>query len=455
MTRAAKKPIWVPQPGPQTAFITCPIDDVLYGGARGGGKTDSLLGRAITRSLRYPGLYRGLLLRRTYDELDEVNGRAHELLDPIGARWRASRHLWEFPWGGWLKMRFLQRDADASRYQGHSYNDLLVDEAGNFPTPDPIDKLVATLRDKNGVPPRMAMSANPGGPGHVWLVERYIKPAAAGTPFIDPTTEAHRVYIPSLLTDNPALLRRDPKYLQRLRRSGPAWLVRAWLLGDWNASPEGNVIKLEWFGRYASEPDGVVAIVQSWDTGIKPNQVNDPSVCTTWAVTRTHAYLLHVYRERLTFPDLRRRAIELAGLWSPSHVLIEDKGSGQSLIQELREATSLPVVPIEPEGDKVSRMIGATGPIEAGKVLLPRTADWLQAYEGELSIFPLAPHDDQVDSTSQFINWMRTSLVGRMFDFDSTGPRTGLAPDGTSPSDDAGGAYGSMHADDPYGGFNP
>lgn len=455
MTRAAKKPIWVPQPGPQTTFITCPIDDVLYGGARGGGKTDSLLGRAITRSLRYPGLYRGLLLRRTYDELDEVNGRAHELLDPIGARWRASRHLWEFPWGGWLKMRFLQRDADASRYQGHSYNDLLVDEAGNFPTPDPIDKLVATLRDKNGVPPRMAMSANPGGPGHVWLVERYIKPAAAGTPFIDPTTEAHRVYIPSLLTDNPALLRRDPKYLQRLRRSGPAWLVRAWLLGDWNASPEGNVIKLEWFGRYASEPDGVVAIVQSWDTGIKPNQVNDPSVCTTWAVTRTHAYLLHVYRERLTFPDLRRRAIELAGLWSPSHVLIEDKGSGQSLIQELREATSLPVVPIEPEGDKVSRMIGATGPIEAGKVLLPRTADWLQAYEGELSIFPLAPHDDQVDSTSQFINWMRTSLVGRMFDFDSTGPRTGLAPDGTSPSDDAGGAYGSMHADDPYGGFNP
>lgn len=428
---------------------------MLYGGARGGGKTDSLLGRAITRSLRYPGLYRGLLLRRTYDELDEVNGRAHELLDPIGARWRASRHLWEFPWGGWLKMRFLQRDADASRYQGHSYNDLLVDEAGNFPDPAPIDKLVATLRDKNGVPPRMAMSANPGGPGHVWLVERYIKPSRPGVPFIDPTTEAHRVYIPSLLTDNPALLLRDPKYLQRLRRSGPAWLVRAWLLGDWNASPEGNVIKLEWFKRYQGEPDGVVALVQSWDTGIKPNQVNDPSVCTTWAVTRHGAYLLHVYRERLAFPDLRRRAIELAGLWNPTHVLIEDKGSGQSLIQELRDSTQIPVIPIEPEGDKVSRMIGATGPIEAGKVFLPTSAEWLQAYEGELSIFPLAPHDDQVDSTSQFINWARTSLVGRLFDFDSTGPRTGIVIDGTSPSDEDEGGYGSMHADDPYGGFNP
>lgn len=426
---------------------------MLFGGARGGGKTDSLLGRAITKSLRYPGLYRGLLLRRTYDELDEVNGRAHELLDPIGARWRASRHLWEFPWGGWLKMRFLQRDADASRYQGHSYNDLLVDEAGNFPEPGPIDKLTATLRDKNGVPCGQAMSANPGGPGHAWLVDRYIKGQRPGVPFVDLTTGAERVYIPSLLTDNPALLLRDPKYLQRLRRAGPAWLVRAWLLGDWNASPEGNVIKLEWFRRYSGEPTNVVAIVQSWDTGIKPDQVNDPSVCTTWAVTRTGAYLLNVYRERLTFPDLRRKAIELAGLWSPTHVLIEDKGSGQSLIQELRESTEIPCIPIEPVGDKVSRMIGATGPIEAGKVYLPMAAEWLQAYEGELSIFPLAPHDDQVDSTSQFINWMRTSLVGRLFDFDSTGTRAGLL--GTSPSDEDDDGYGSMHADDPYGGYNP
>lgn len=447
----------MPQPGPQAAFITCPVDDVLFGGARGGGKTDSLLGRAITRSLRYPGRYRGLLLRRTYDELDEVNGRATELLEPIGARWRQSRHLWEFPWGGWLKLRFLQRDADAGRYQGHSYNDLLIDEAGNFPDPAPIDKLVATLRDKTGVPPRQAMSANPGGPGHAWLVERYIKGQRAGVPFRDPTTGAQRVYIPSLLTDNPKLLLADPGYLQRLRRSGPAWLVRAWLLGDWNATPEGNVIKLEWFRRYSGEPDGVVAVVQSWDTGIKPNQVNDPSVCTTWAVTRHGAYLLHVFRERLTFPALKAAAIEQARLYKPTHVLIEDKGSGQSLIQELQEGTALPVIAIEPEGDKVSRMIGATGPIEAGKVYLPTSAEWLQAYEGELSIFPLAPHDDQVDSTSQFINWARTSLVGRLFDFDSTGTRTGLQLDGTGPSDDLAPGYGSIafDDDDPYGGYNP
>lgn len=366
--------------------------------------------------------------------------------------------MWEFPWGGWLKMRFLQRDSDAARYQGHSYNDLLVDEVGNFPDPAPIDKLVATLRDKTGVPPRMAMTANPGGPGHAWLVERYIEGRKPGVPFRDPTTGAWRVYIPSLLTDNPALLRGDPGYLQRLRRSGPAWLVRAWLLGDWNAYPEGNVIKLEWFRRYSGEPDGAVAIVQSWDTGIKPNQVNDPSVCTTWAVTRHGAYLLDVYRQRVTFPDLKRAAVDQAALWNPTHVLIEDKGSGQSLIQELRDSTTLPVIPIEPVGDKVSRMIGATGPIEAGKIHLPRSAPWLQAYEGELSIFPLAPHDDQVDSTSQFINYMRSSLLGKAFDFDSTGTRVGalLSSVGTGPSDDDEGGSGILlPGDDPYDGYNP
>jgi predicted phage terminase large subunit-like protein len=262
---------------------------------------------------------------------------------------------------------------------------------------------------------------------------------------------------PSLLTDNPALLRGDPGYLARLRRSGPAWLVRAWLLGDWSAHPEGNIVRLEWFRRFRGEPDGVVAVVQSWDTGIKPEQVNDPSVCTTWAVTRNAVYLLHVHRERLTFPELRRRSIELAGIWKPTHVLIEDKGSGQSLVQELRESTTLTVVPIEPIGDKVSRMIGATGVIETGKVHLPIAADWLQAYEAELSIFPLAPHDDQVDSTSQFLSWMRTSLVGRAFDFDSTGPRVAhLARDtGTDPSDDEEDDYGSMGAADPYDGYNP
>lgn len=157
------RPVWVPNPGPQTLLVTCPIWDVLYGGARGGGKTDGLLGDFTGFSILIdlarkgqavmPGATlsrtahaRGLFVRRTYDELDEAVARSHELLAPLGARWRPSKYTWVLPWGGFLKMRYLAKDADASRYQGHSYNWLGVDEAGNFAAP---------TRSRNS-PPRCA-----------------------------------------------------------------------------------------------------------------------------------------------------------------------------------------------------------------------------------------------------------------------------------------------------------
>ena len=432
--------------------MTCPIEEILFGGARGGGKTDALLGRSIIKSLRWPGKYRGLLMRRTYDELDEVVGRARELLEPAGARWRGQRHTLEFPWGGWLKLRFLQKDRDAERYQGHSYNDLLIDEVGNFPDPAPIDKLNGTLRDKHGVPVGMAMTANPGGPGHDWVRKRYIEPADPGAPFTDPETGAHRVYIPSLLSDNPLLMNADPRYVRRLLRTGPAWLVRAWLLGDWNAAPDGNVIKIQWFSRYIGEPGNVIGHVQSWDTGIKPREINDPSVCTTWAVTKHGAYLVDVFRERMTYPKLRQAAKDQFNLWKPMLVLVEDKSSGQALVQDLRNETTIPVKPIEPIGDKMSRMIAETGTIENGHVYLPETAPWLLTYEGELSVFPMGAHDDQVDSTSQSLKWWRTSMIGEEFQFESVGRRAGASLDITH--DD--GALDILRTGgDRYAGFNP
>src|SRR5690606_14231658 len=232
------RPVWVPNAGPQTLLVTCPLWDVLYGGARGGGKTDGLLGDFIGFSrfidqvnrglatwagttLRREAHARGLFVRRTYDELDEAVARSHEMLEPLGARWRPSKYTWALPWGGFLKMRYLARDADASRYQGHSYNWLGVDEAGNFASPDPIKKLTATLRDRNGVPARKRMSANPGGPGHGWLKADYVDPAAPFVPHVDPDTGLPRVYIPSRLQDNPALTENDPGYITRLRGSGP------------------------------------------------------------------------------------------------------------------------------------------------------------------------------------------------------------------------------------------
>ena len=130
--------------------------------------------------------------------------------------------------------------ADAGKYQGHSYTDVYIDEGGNFPNPHPIDKLNTTLRNPHGIPYSFNVSANPGGPGHEWIKKRYIDPAPLGMePVIDDSSNAKRIYIQSRLEDNRLLMDGDPGYIARLKKSGPPWLVQAWLMGDWNATPEG------------------------------------------------------------------------------------------------------------------------------------------------------------------------------------------------------------------------
>lgn len=90
----------------------------------------------------------------------------------------------------------------------------------------------------------------------------------------------------------------------------------------------------------------------------------------------------------------------------PNAVLIEDKGSGTNLIQDLRREGSLHAIAIIPEGDKVTRMSTQSAKIEAGQVLLPETAHWLGDFHTEILQFPNGRHDDQVDSISQFLGWV-------------------------------------------------
>ncbi|WP_202969802.1 phage terminase large subunit [Endozoicomonas atrinae] len=452
---------WSPQPGPQTALLTCPIEDILYGGARGGGKTDGFLGKWLMRSQVYGGKCKGLFVRRSMPELDEVIGRSQEIFTPLGTLWKAQKSTWVMPNGAILRLRSLERDADAGKYQGHSYTDVYIDEGGNFPNPDPIDKLNATLRNPHGIPSSFNVSANPGGPGHEWIKKRYIDPAPLGMkPVIDGSSNAKRIYIPSRLEDNRLLMDGDPGYIARLKKSGPPWLVQAWLMGDWNATPEGGLIKAQWFKRYNVLPSEFLRVIQSWDTAYKPEQVNDPSVCTTWGETRHGWYLLDVFRERMEYPALKRAAASLYEAWRPQGVLIEDKGSGQSLIQELRQGVGvgqtkvrIPVIPIDTKGiNKVDRLIAVSSLFEAGMVYLPEVSPWSLDYEIEMTIFPLAPHDDQVDSTSQFLKWAHENSAS--FDHAASGrKRVGMAAmdDGQSIQSNKG--YGSVRGSNDFRGY--
>ncbi len=169
---------------------------------------------------------------------------------------------------------------------------------------------------------------------------------------------------------------------------------------------EGQIIKREWWQYYKEEPN-LLRTIQSWDTAFKDKSQNDYSVCTTWGESENAYYLLNVWRAKVEFPELKRVAVALFDRDKPSLVLVEDAASGQSLIQELQRNTKIPVLPVKVDRDKTARVYAATPMIEAGKVFLPAHAEWLNDYIEELSAFPNATYDDQVDSTTQALSFMR------------------------------------------------
>jgi predicted phage terminase large subunit-like protein len=173
----------------------------------------------------------------------------------------------------------------------------------------------------------------------------------------------------------------------------------------------GGLVKPAWFRRYlpAELPAQFDRLVQSWDTANKASELADFSVCTSWGVKANNLYLLDVLRHRLEYPDLKRAVRDAHARLKPDVVLIEDRASGTQLIQELVAEGLHAVTRYRPQSDKVMRMHAQTAAIENGFVHLPQAAPWLAEYLHELAVFPNGRHDDQVDSTAQFLDWFKMS----------------------------------------------
>lgn len=170
---------------------------------------------------------------------------------------------------------------------------------------------------------------------------------------------------------------------------------------------QGSMIRAQWLRRYNALPDQAM-IVQSWDTAIKSASTHDASVCLTVAECNGESYLIHVLTARVEYPDLKKLVVSMAEQYTPDAILIEDKASGQQLLQDLKREAKLPLIALNPKGDKITRMAAASAVIEAGRVWLPKDASWLAEFERELLSFPHARHDDQVDALSQYIHWLKT-----------------------------------------------
>ena len=223
----------------------------------------------------------------------------------------------------------------------------------------------------------------------------------------DPTADQWTVLHFPAIQDGQALWpeRYPIEALERVRSSIGGMAFESLYQGNPTIA-EGQLIKREWWQYYLERPN-FIRRIHSWDTAFKDKTLNDFSVCTVWGEAQNGYYLLDVWRDKVEFPELKRVAVALHERDMPDVMIVEDKASGQSLVQELQRNTRIPVLPVKVDSNKVARANSATPLIEAGRVFLPASAPWLFDYIEELSAFPNAAHDDQVDSTTQALAYMR------------------------------------------------
>ncbi len=173
--------------------------------------------------------------------------------------------------------------------------------------------------------------------------------------------------------------------------------------------PSGfNLLKLEDITFYEQIPDKFDYYIQSWDTAIKVSEKADYSVGTCWGIVDNKYYLLALIRKKMSYPDLKKEIEKFNNRFNPKHLLIEDKASGQSIIQDLKLSGYNNIKAIKPKLDKVTRFAAITPIFQSGNALLPKKTIYNRELLRELTNFPNTKNDDIVDSVSQFLNFSKS-----------------------------------------------
>jgi predicted phage terminase large subunit-like protein len=176
---------------------------------------------------------------------------------------------------------------------------------------------------------------------------------------------------------------------------------------------EGGIFKRAWFKYYQELPNArPIRTVHSWDTAYKAKQRNDYSCRTTWEQHANGHYVVDFWMEKAETPVLKIEIQTSDAAKPASAILIEDKASGQGLVQDLEAETTLPVIAIQPESDKIVRANRAAPTVQAGNIYLPLDKPWTAALVDKLCAFPGVKFDDDVDSFTQYINWVRSQPSG-------------------------------------------
>jgi predicted phage terminase large subunit-like protein len=443
-----------PQPGPQEAFLSTNADIAVYGGAAGGGKSFALLMEPL-RHIENPN-FGGVIFRRTSPQITNEGAlwdEAGKLYPLAKGTPRIGDLEYRFQSGSSIGFRHLQHEANVYDWQGAAVCFMGFDELTHF-TQSQFFYMLSRNRSTCGVRPYVRATCNPDADSWVakliewWIDQRTGLPIMKRSGVLrwfvrvsnelvwaDSAEEMEAIcpgvppksltFIPASLADNKALTTADPGYLANLMALPTVERERL-LGGNWKVRPDGgNIIKSTWWKPWTEKPPKPDMTIVSLDLAYTEKDENDPSACTVWDVIagdnfRSKVLLSHAWSERLEFPSLIEKLLKTCKAaklpYVPVRVLIEAKGPGLSVIQELRRRVpDLPIYSVIPKGDKVSRAYAVTAMFKEGVVHAlakvhedkPVFDAFAQMVIDECAAFDLGAHDDLVDTTTMALRHIR------------------------------------------------
>ncbi len=279
----------------QRLAIECPYETVLYGGAKGGGKTESTRFKILQHAQMYGKHAKILFLRQSLTELEPIIMESLDRFRGLGV-WKEQKKTFIFNNGAFCMFNYLE-GSSAKKYQGHEYTLIIVDEVGQFDSLSTIDIIRGCLRSPHGVPCQLYMTCNPGGVLHNQIKAQYIDPAPLGmTPIEDGRDDkgnviAWKVYIPATLFENPALEKNRAQYINSVKKMGGSpEMIKALLYGDWSAMG-GDAFGSSWnkeihVMRRFRIPDNW-RVIECYDDG-----QSAPWACVWFAISDGSDYIL-------------------------------------------------------------------------------------------------------------------------------------------------------------------
>lgn len=272
----------------QQQFIKATADEVLYGGAAGGGKSYGQLIDAFLYALKYKGS-KQLILRRTFPELERsLILVSLEIYPQQICKYKENKHRWHFINGSFIEFGYCDNEKDVTRYQGAEFDVIRFDELTHF-TEFQYKYLISRIRGVNPYPKQIKCSTNPGGVGHTWVKSKFIEGKVPGQEYTDETGRKI-VFIPAKVQENKFLMESDPNYIKRLEQL-PEAEKKALLEGEW------DIFEGQFFPEFKKEIHTVKPfdIPKNWNRFRSLDYGLDMTACYWWAVAPNGQE--YIYRE--------------------------------------------------------------------------------------------------------------------------------------------------------------